>query len=208
MRKKTKKQKFVPIALKIKRYLYYEKKITPRITISNEEAINLFFEDQNIKCEFDKIGHLIHLKESGVNEVLNTRTFKSRKAFLKDKKKNKEVEKHKRKYYDYLQSNEWQVKRNQLFDLKGRVCERCNKDLKGKIADVHHKTYENIFNEKLDDLEVLCRPCHQEEHKDKRHSKDKKPKNKISFHKKCEMLKTKKGRKKLRKMGFKIKGNV
>ena len=202
--KKTKKQKFVPIILKIKRYLYYEKKITPRITISNEEAINLFFKDQGLKCDFDKMGFLIRLKESKSNEVLNTRTFKSRKAFLKDKKKNKGVDKRKRKYYDYLQSNEWQVKRNQLFDLRGRVCERCNKDLNGKIADVHHKTYKNIFNEKMEDLEVLCRPCHQKEHKNKRHSKDKKPKNKLSFDKKCKMLETTKGRRKLRKMGLKI----
>jgi cytochrome c len=30
--------------------------------------------------------------------------------------------------------------------------------------EIHHKTYKNIFNEKMEDLELLCHSCHQQEH--------------------------------------------
>lgn len=196
MSNKIKSSEVNRIASKIKRYLYYEKKITPRLLIKHKEAFRLFIEDQGLKCDGNIKRFLVELKNSGKNDVLN------RRAIRKPRRTNT----HKKKYLDYLQSKEWQDVRNRVFQKRGRSCERCGKDLQGKIADVHHKTYKNLFNEKLEDLEVLCRPCHQDEHKDKRHKseKKKKPKNKVSFHKKCEMLESKDGRKKLRKMGFKI----
>ena len=66
------------------------------------------------------------------------------------------------KYKDYLQSDEWQKKRLKLFAERGKVCERCQSITN---IQVHHKTYENIFNEKLCDLEVLCKICHENHHK-------------------------------------------
>ncbi|WP_439132390.1 HNH endonuclease [Polaribacter sp.] len=90
--------------------------------------------------------------------------------------------KRKKEYLKYLNSKEWKEKRDTVLKLRGRSCERCKANLKGKIADIHHKTYKNIFNEKLDDLEILCRKCHKKEHnkktKKKKLRKTKQPKTK------------------------------
>ena len=64
-------------------------------------------------------------------------------------------------YVKYLQSKQWK-------DLKLNVINRdiCCK-LCGSYADlvVHHKTYDNKYNENLSDLVTLCKSCHSLVHK-------------------------------------------
>lgn len=79
-----------------------------------------------------------------------------------------------KEYLIYLKSAEWKLKRKQLFNERGKKCERCGAT---KKLQVHHVTYKRIFNEALEDLEVLCKPCHQKEHNIKT-KKKRKPKNK------------------------------
>jgi hypothetical protein len=68
---------------------------------------------------------------------------------------------HKEKYYEYLQSDEWDQKRKaKLKEAKYR-CQLCNKDSK---LSVHHRTYDNVFHEKLSDLIALCEKCHEKFH--------------------------------------------
>jgi 5-methylcytosine-specific restriction endonuclease McrA len=69
---------------------------------------------------------------------------------------------HKKQYEDYLTTTKWRSKREELFNIRGKNCENCGSD---KLIQVHHLTYENIFNEKLEDLKILCRNCHIKEHK-------------------------------------------
>lgn len=62
-------------------------------------------------------------------------------------------------YRSYLLSSAWREKRMVVLARdRGRcVC--------GAVAsDVHHKTYDRIFNEQLEDLLAVCRPCHDEIH--------------------------------------------
>jgi len=60
----------------------------------------------------------------------------------------------------YLQSPAWKAKRMEALESYGCVCNRC-----GKYGnDVHHKTYKRVGNEHLEDLEVLCRDCHEAHH--------------------------------------------
>lgn len=66
-----------------------------------------------------------------------------------------------KKYTDYLRSKEWAEIRLDIFETRGRKCERCDSK---KFLNVHHKSYDNIFNEEPSDLEVLCRKCHEGEH--------------------------------------------
>lgn len=73
----------------------------------------------------------------------------------------------------FYKSKRWQNCRNSYFKKCGGLCEHCLK--KGQIVPgeiVHHKTYiteNNINNPKItlnfDNLELLCRECHKEEHK-------------------------------------------
>jgi len=75
-------------------------------------------------------------------------------------KKKKRGKSHKKIYYEYLKSKEWASIRKSIIEDRKR-CERCYAE---NDLQVHHKTYENVFNEKDEDLELLCRHCHQKEH--------------------------------------------
>jgi 5-methylcytosine-specific restriction endonuclease McrA len=62
-----------------------------------------------------------------------------------------------KKYKEYLLSDEWAQLKIDLFNHRGRCCEKCNRK---KNLSVHHLTYENIYNEEPEDLIILCRLCH------------------------------------------------
>ena len=63
-------------------------------------------------------------------------------------------------YDEYLLSDAWQFKRLQIFERDGWVCVYCQE----RASHVHHKTYKNLGNESLGDLENVCRSCHQKIH--------------------------------------------
>jgi hypothetical protein len=60
-------------------------------------------------------------------------------------------------YRAYLQSKEWKEKRRAAIERAGGRCQTCNKSNR---LEVHHRTYERIFNEDPGDLTVLCCECH------------------------------------------------
>ncbi len=53
----------------------------------------------------------------------------------------------------------------QLFDSRGKKCERCNYS-KYAILQVHHKN-RNRHDNRLENLELVCPNCHYEEHSSK-----------------------------------------
>ncbi len=61
-------------------------------------------------------------------------------------------------FYDqHLRSNKWRDLRNRVMGRSGGWCERCA----GNPADhIHHRTYERLGNEDLDDLQAVCARCH------------------------------------------------
>jgi hypothetical protein len=64
-------------------------------------------------------------------------------------------------YTQYLQSNKWTKKKNQVFGLHLRRCAICKK----KNVDVHHKTYKDLGSENQEyHLIPLCRFHHFEIH--------------------------------------------
>lgn len=63
---------------------------------------------------------------------------------------------------EYLQSPVWKAKRQEALAHYGCICGRCGE----YGSDVHHKTYDRVGgNEKMEDLEVLCRACHDAHHR-------------------------------------------
>lgn len=62
------------------------------------------------------------------------------------------------KYAAYLASREWAVKKEAVRNRSNGVCERCKKN---PHEQTHHLTYIRKYNEYLDDLLGLCRPCHE-----------------------------------------------
>lgn len=66
------------------------------------------------------------------------------------------------KYQKYLKSAEWKIIREKVITRDKNLCQEC----KTKNAEeVHHKTYENLYNEPLEDLVSLCKSCHLEAHR-------------------------------------------
>lgn len=62
-------------------------------------------------------------------------------------------------YEEYIKSDEWKIKRAFALKRAGNRCEKCG----GKYRiEVHHNTYDRLFNERQEDLDVLCHKCHPE----------------------------------------------
>lgn len=61
-------------------------------------------------------------------------------------------------YDEYMKSTQWRNISNAMKKHANYTCAHCKKRL--TILDVHHKTYERFRRERMSDLEVLCKPCH------------------------------------------------
>lgn len=72
----------------------------------------------------------------------------------------------------YLLSLHWKAFRKLALEAQrerlGRnCCERCPKDTNKKLPNelhVHHLTYERLGNELIEDVEIVCRECHDKIH--------------------------------------------
>lgn len=74
------------------------------------------------------------------------------------------------KFYNrYIHSDKWKAKREAAFEKYGRKCSRCSSEHE---LEVHHKTYKRLGNEKLGDLQILCKTCHKNHHVRKRAKRD------------------------------------
>lgn len=59
---------------------------------------------------------------------------------------------------EYYQSPQWQSKRLQKIRQVGNKCEWCGKNAR---LDVHHVNYDSLYDEYMEDLQALCRSCHE-----------------------------------------------
>lgn len=66
-------------------------------------------------------------------------------------------------YQDYLESYLWKNKRDWIIQLANFKCQNCGSN-KGLV--VHHINYNSVGNESIEDVEVLCKKCHSEKHKE------------------------------------------
>lgn len=68
-------------------------------------------------------------------------------------------------YHRYLKSKKWKDFRLKIINERGKKCEKCGNK---KYLEIHHLTYDNVFNETRNDVMVLCDLCHRKEHNIKR----------------------------------------
>lgn len=66
-------------------------------------------------------------------------------------------------YQAYLNTPDWRTRRNRALKLANWQCGRCASK---RELNVHHKTYERLGAEWDQDLEVVCRDCHEGHHLD------------------------------------------
>src|ERR1051325_9849771 len=64
-------------------------------------------------------------------------------------------------YRAYLNTSDWCRRRNRALKAAFYRCQQCNSK---RDLQVHHKTYERLGAEWDQDLEVLCRDCHEGHH--------------------------------------------
>jgi len=62
------------------------------------------------------------------------------------------------RYNAYLNGPVWRAKRDAVMRRAGNLCEGC---LNAKATEVHHLTYDHVFNEPLWDLRATCHTCHE-----------------------------------------------
>lgn len=69
-------------------------------------------------------------------------------------------------YADFLETDYWKTIRRYLVHLCAGYCQRCCVEVGSRRLNVHHKTYANHGkeHEHLEDLEAICRTCHEKEH--------------------------------------------
>ena len=68
-------------------------------------------------------------------------------------------------YREYIPSKKWKRKRKKAFEHYGRVCAICGAT--DVMLYVHHRTYRNLGHEPMEDLQILCLHCHEDQHEDK-----------------------------------------
>jgi 5-methylcytosine-specific restriction endonuclease McrA len=68
-------------------------------------------------------------------------------------------------YKEYISSDEWKEKSKHAKEKAEWKCQLCNKSGTNKTLHTHHRTYENLGNEKDGDLIVLCQSCHEKFHR-------------------------------------------
>lgn len=61
----------------------------------------------------------------------------------------------------YLRSKHWRSLRAAKLEDVGHRCQRCRRR---QELEVHHLHYQTLWHERLTDLEVLCRRCHENHH--------------------------------------------
>ena len=67
------------------------------------------------------------------------------------------MKQHSREYTDYIKSDKWRARCNELRAKRGSICERCGSDV---WIEVHHLTYDRLGDELDDDLQIVCHACH------------------------------------------------
>lgn len=73
----------------------------------------------------------------------------------------KTISSDKEKYQAYLCSREWCERRESVKRRSGGKCERCRVNA---MDHVHHLTYARKYAEPLEDLQALCKECHEFTH--------------------------------------------
>ena len=72
------------------------------------------------------------------------------------------------KYKEYLEIKHWKDFRKKILS-KRNSCQCCGS--KKDIFNIHHRNYNNLFNETNKDVLVLCKKCHYKFHKRKKWKK-------------------------------------
>ncbi len=66
----------------------------------------------------------------------------------------------KQEYAEYIRSAKWKQRARAALVRAKNKCERCGLSKWSGRLEVHHRTYEHFKSEPPEDLEVVCKKCH------------------------------------------------
>lgn len=100
-------------------------------------------------------------------ESYDSRRFAEKQRMLVDLARKQYAERgaFTKSYSEYLTSPEWQTKRQLVLKRCGGTCEGCGVK---PATEVHHWTYQHLFDELLFELYGLCHGCHERITQEKR----------------------------------------
>lgn len=67
-------------------------------------------------------------------------------------------------YQEYIQSAKWKAFAKKCKALAGWRCDKCGLFGSEHMLNAHHLTYARLGNERITDIQVLCKKCHAEAH--------------------------------------------
>jgi len=67
-------------------------------------------------------------------------------------------------YKRYIKSDAWKLKRLDAIKHHGQDCQQCGHFLPISMIQVHHITYKRLGKELMEDLMIVCKPCHEKIH--------------------------------------------
>lgn len=74
----------------------------------------------------------------------------------------------KQDYVKYLRTPHWRRMRTLAFYRYGKKCRRCgNYGTNRNPIQVHHRSYDHLGDERIEELEVICKNCHTFHHQEK-----------------------------------------
>jgi hypothetical protein len=76
----------------------------------------------------------------------------------RQQEREQEIRERRLQYSAYRRGPDWAWRRKAVFKRADGLCESCGRQ---RATEVHHKTYDHIFDEPLFDLAAICRECHE-----------------------------------------------
>ena len=133
------------------------------IKIGIDHYSAMFFDPAYIYCNY-KWDLLRMLYENTLDEFLNKGDKWLKYCQFKEKQihSRQETDLKTMDYKEYVKTDHWQQFRIKAIEYAGHACQLCG--AKDAVLQVHHKTYVNRGCETLNDVDVLCRACHDLQH--------------------------------------------
>lgn len=152
----------------IAKLLYYETDPSRYYEIYKDESEVLFYEDiicfyEDIICLLDEAINLVPELFGPMPGCFYHTMFPilefQEEVWHRYLIESKDTDKQQYVYNIYRESNAWKRKRK-----RRRIIDKYTCVCGGPAEHVHHKTYDNIGKEAMDDLVSMCQSCHNMEH--------------------------------------------
>lgn len=109
---------------------------------------------QDKRKQKKEIQEVLDIKSIEKDETTISITEEIEKYFIEQE------ERFSKTYKKYLDTLEWKSLTFDIYKRDNYRCRQCSKDLSKINGNVHHVHYDNVYNEKLEDLVLVCKDCH------------------------------------------------